>query len=116
MRSWPRRLGYLLFLLLWLLVMSVPTVAVVLASRGQIQIGNAPSRHLRLFHIQEIETEGIGIEWKRPFRPKNSRQNHSCTQTNITYLVWKGTGENTRFCQCINSVDAVTTQPNSCTP
>ena len=110
-----RRFSYVLFLLFWVLVISMPTLAVVLAARGQVEIGSDAGRQLRLFHIQEVEAEGVGVEWKRPF-PQLSSPNQTCTQTNITYLLWKGEGESSHFCQCTDTTGQITTQTQSCTP
>ena len=41
MKRWPRRLLMLTFVLLWLAVMLFPTLAVVLARNGQIQLGDS---------------------------------------------------------------------------
>ena len=116
MKPWGRRFGYLIFLLFWVLVISMPTLAVVLAARGQVQVGSDAGRQLRLFHIQEVESEGVGVEWKRPF-PQSTSPGQTCSQTNISYLLWKGKGENTHFCQCVDTTTGQTiTQTQSCTP
>ena len=49
----------LTFVLLWLAVMLFPTLAVVLARNGQIQLGDSDGRHWRLFLLQELNTNVI---------------------------------------------------------
>lgn len=95
--SWLRRFVYLLLLLLWLGVISLPLFSVLLAARGELQLGDDPRRHLRLFLIQERDTQGIGIEWARPLR-----EEAACYRTRLTYLMWEGRGENVSFCQCLD--------------
>lgn len=95
MRPWLRRLLYLLLILLWLLVMSLPVFAFVLATQHQIQVGSEPERNLRLFLIQERGSEGIAVQWMGA----PSTDDH-CAQGRVIYLMWEGEGENARFCQC----------------
>ena len=45
MKRWPRRVLILLFVLAWLGVLLLPTLAVVLARNGQIQLGDSDGRH-----------------------------------------------------------------------
>ncbi|RMG97165.1 MAG: hypothetical protein D6706_09025 [Chloroflexi bacterium] len=97
MRTWLRRLLYLLIVVVWLLVMSFPFVAFKLATDGQLLIGNN-GRHVRLFLIQERTANGVGVEWTRPFS-----RDRSCTRTSITYLLWEGEGENVTYCQCFDT-------------
>ena len=95
MREWGRRLGCLLLFLLWLAVMSLPLLSVLLAARGQIQLGSAERTQVRVFLLQERNVEGVGVEWSRPLR-----REPGCQQTTITYFMWRGPGENVRFKSC----------------
>ncbi|MCB0006911.1 MAG: hypothetical protein KDE04_10670 [Anaerolineales bacterium] len=98
MKPWLRRLLYLLIVLVWLLVMAFPIFAVVLASRGEIQLGDDPANNSRVFLIQEADAEGIGIQTIR-----ETGDDLVCSETSVTYLMWKGEGENSRFCSCAAS-------------
>jgi hypothetical protein len=82
-------------ILLWLLVMTVPFAAAALAIRGEIEIGGDDGRRLRLFLIQERTADGVGLAWSRP-EPADL----DCRRTTVTYLMWRGTGENVTYCLC----------------
>ena len=69
MKGWPRRVLMLVFVLLWLAVMLFPTLAVVLARNGQLQMGDSDGRHWRLFLLQEPDFEGLGLERTRSVAP-----------------------------------------------
>lgn len=94
MKRTRRRLLYALLLLVWLVIMLFPVFAVVLAARQQIQIGDDPQSHLRLFLVQEPDARGVGLEWARPSGTAG------CAQTRLAYLLWRGEGQNARFCSC----------------
>ncbi len=98
MKRWLRRFLYLLIVLIWIAIMSLPFLAVMVAARGQVQLGDDTGRHLRIFLVQQRGAAGIGIENQRPLR-----QSTDCTKTTVTYLLWEGTGENASYCQCIDS-------------
>jgi hypothetical protein len=97
MRPWVRRLAYLLGILLWLLVLSIPFFMFALAARQQLQIGAAQENHIRLFLIQEKDAEGIGLEIARP-----EPDNPNCAQTSVRYFMWSGEPENVTFCHCFD--------------
>ena len=108
MKRWPRRLLYSVILLVWLVVMSLPLVAIVLASRGELDIGSE-RRHVRLFMVQEDESQGVGIQWTRPrlFEP-------DCLKTNLNYVMWVGEGENATYCQCADAQTGALTSSSGC--
>ena len=98
-KRWLRRLGYLLFILIWLPLILFPAFAFTLAGRGQLQLGGE-SLHVRFFLVQAEEADGIGLEWVRPaLRQKN------CRQTTVLYYLWEGqNNQNTSFRQCFGPV------------
>lgn len=105
-----RRLLYLLFFLLWLLLMALPLLGVILAVRQQIEIGDVPGNQLRLFLLQEVEVRGVGVEWTRP-----AQGTSGCVQTTLTYLLWRGKGENARYCRCYDGTGNLRdSYPGSC--
>lgn len=108
MKRWARRLLSLLFVLVWLVVMSFPITAVLLASRGELQIGGE-QRHLRLFMVQEDENQGVGIQWTRPRLWQSN-----CIKTNLSYVMWVGEGENATFCQCADPQTGALASAGSC--
>lgn len=93
---WLRRLAYFVFFMLWLGVMLFPCMAFTLAMQQQIQIGSSEGSHLRVFLLQEEDTEGVGIEWERPYL----RAQATCHITTVAYMLWAGEGENAVYCQC----------------
>ena len=95
MNRWLRRLIYTLIIIVWLIIMSFPVFALVLASNQQIELGSDPNRHLRIFLVQEEEANGVGIEWAR-----NARSANTCTKTSVNYVMWEGEGESVTYCQC----------------
>lgn len=94
MKRWPRRLGCLLFIMVWVVGISLPFVAFALAAKGEIRLGGA-ERAIRIFVVRGEENEGVGVARQRPL-PRNP----SCYKTNVTYLMWRGQGENATYCSC----------------
>jgi hypothetical protein len=82
-------------LLIWLVIMSLPLLSVVLAMRGQIQLGGEEGAQARIFLLQERHVEGVGVEWSRPVRSEPE-----CRRTAVIYFMWRGEGENVRFTSC----------------
>ena len=97
MKRWPRYFGCIIFLLVWLFLISLPALAFIIATRGQIDLGNQESQYLRLFLLHENDAEGLGVEWTRPFSSQPL-----CRQTNVHYLLWRGQPQNSSYCQCVN--------------
>ena len=81
MKRWLRRLGYLVLLIGWLLVMAFPTFAFFLATQGEVQLGSDPRSHVRIFMVQEESSGGVGLEWVR-----SARQTEGCTRTSLHYF------------------------------
>lgn len=99
MKAWLRRIVYFLIILVWLLVMLFPITAVFLSSRGQINIGQNPQRHVRIFMVQEDDGDGIGLEWAR-----KARQQPNCTRTTVRYILWDGDADPSTFTQCFDPI------------
>jgi hypothetical protein len=97
MKRWFRRLLYLILVVVWLLFMAFPFAAFTLATNGEMLIGG--ERYLRLFLVQEVEANGVGIEWRRGlFQPGN------CLRTSVAFLMWEGESEGLSYCQCFDPV------------
>ena len=98
MRRWLSRLVLILFVIIWLLVMSFPFVAFRLTTHDEISIGSSEGSHLRIFMIRADEQKGIGLEWSK------SLDSSECFATNVKYILWEGSepGQNTDFCYCPN--------------
>ena len=108
MKGWPRRVLMLVFVLLWLAVMLFPTLAVVLARNGQLQMGDSDGRHWRLFLLQEPDFEGLGLERTRSVAPPLSAPAAVCLQTSVAYWLWAGEGQDARYCQCTDPANGAT--------
>ncbi len=80
--------------------MAFPFVAVSLARNGEFQIGVSVGTNLRLFMVQEEEANGIGIALSR----SKSSQTGDCVQTSLSYFLWEGEGESSRYCQCYDDI------------
>jgi hypothetical protein len=111
MNPWIRRLIYFLILFVWLLFMSLPVLSFALAARNQLQIGPTEGNHLRIFLVQEMDAEGIGLELTRP-----SQSDLICQQTSVRYLMWKGKAENVTYRLCSDSEtgDALPASQGTC--
>lgn len=98
---WLKRIGIGLFLSFWLLVMVFPFLAFLMATRGQIQIGEGERSHFRTFMVSDFDmpgvddVQGVGFELTR-----RVPQNEDCSRTSIRYLLWIGEADPIFFCQC----------------
>lgn len=95
MKRWLRRLVYALIVLIWFVVMLLPIAAFQLAQRGEIRWGQESGRHVRVFLLQASDAEGVGVEVARP-QPDNPL----CAITTVSYFMWVGEGQNSRYCLC----------------
>lgn len=94
MKTWLRRVFYMLLLIIWLIVMVFPVTAFLLATRDQIQIGASERQHTRIFMVQDQGINGLGLERTR------RKGNDTCSQTNINYFLWEGSAQSIVYCQC----------------
>jgi len=95
-----RRLIYFLIVFIWLVLMSLPVMAFVLATQGEIMLGSDDGSNLRLFMINEDAAEGVGMQ-----RVKRAGTDRQCLQTSVRYYLWKGQDNafSTDFCTCFDS-------------
>jgi hypothetical protein len=111
MNRWGRRLVYTLITLVWLLIMTFPAFAFVLAARGELQLGGSQS-HVRFFMIQQPEAEGVAVEWIRPLR-----HHDHCSLTSVRYWLWQGEGEPVSSCRCYTDAeDIAAADQDPCVP
>jgi hypothetical protein len=106
MNTWVKRILIGLLFGVWLLVMLTPTLAVVLARSGQLEIGSAGGPHTRLFLLQEADNEGLGLERAREVSPPVGLEGSaSCLRTTVTYWMWTPGVENqpAEYCQCFDN-------------
>jgi len=92
------RLALIIFVLVWLIALSFPFVAILLATNDEIAVGSDSGSHVRLFMVRSEEQKGIGLEWSRPVADQD------CYQTTVRYLLWEGgdVDQNVEFCHCID--------------
>lgn len=106
-----RRLAYLLVVLAFLILMSLPILAFVLAARGELMFGSDQGSNIRLFMVNATEAEGIGIQRVRKAGPEND-----CYQGSVRYLLWEGQGKELAadYCMCFDAQDGYAVVPGRC--
>lgn len=118
MRRWSKRLGYLIVVVLWILLVSFPVVAFLLATQGQIEIGDA-SGGIRLFLLQDADNRGLGFQWTRSYDNPNpgSQISADCARTTLRYFLWDGdaSGQNLDYCQCTDPQTGQSLPVDACT-
>jgi hypothetical protein len=112
MNRWPKYLGLLLIILIWLFFITLPMLAFALAARQQIQVGG-DATYIRLTLLQDQDAEGISVEISRP-----SPSEPACRQVNVSYFMWTGDPQNVDFCHCIDPQTGYTlpATQGSCAP
>lgn len=111
MNIWLKRLLIAVVLIVWFLLIISPTLAVVLARNGQLQLGSPDGPHTRLFLLQEADNEGLGLERARAVpSPPGVESSVICLQTNVRYWMWTPGVENqpVDYCQCIDTATGST--------
>ena len=110
-RRFIRPLAYLTFILAWLIVMSLPVVAFLLATRGEIQLGSNARSGVRVFLVQESEAQGIGVEWSR--RHGDAVE---CARTTLRYFFWEGgePGQGVEYCRCYDTGSGLAQESVAC--
>ncbi len=106
MNTWVKRILIGLALAGWVLILLTPTLAVVLARNGQIQLGSSDGPHTRLFMLQEADNEGMGLERARSVPvPDGAADSIMCLRTTVTYWMWTPGIENqpADYCQCLDT-------------
>lgn len=118
MKRWTKRAGYLLVILLWLILVSFPVVAFLLATQGQIQLGSSDSG-LRLFLLQGPDNQGLGLQWSRSYDqgPTAVPPSAECIRTTLRYFLWEGDAgdQNLDYCQCRDSQTQEALPLDACT-
>ncbi len=61
-----------------------------------MQLGDAPGQILRIWLLNESKQQGVGIS--RPTVYTNG--DLLCVQTDASFILWKGTADNSTFCDC----------------
>lgn len=95
--NWRRRILYPVIGLVWLIVISMPLLAFILAANSELRLGDQDGAHIRLFLLQESDAQGVGAEWTSPFTDRSG-----CANSHVRYLLWEGTGINADYCRCVD--------------
>jgi hypothetical protein len=93
------RLGCVLGVLVWLVLLLVPCMFITLAARGEITFdtGALPDQRFRMWLIMEARQRGIGIEWPSV----HAVDEQECLQVDVRFLLWTGAAqEPVSYCQC----------------
>lgn len=100
------RIGCVLGLLIWAVLIFMPCIIGILVTQGEINIGlgSAPGQNLRIWLIMEPDERGIGIS--SPSVQQNGNQ--ICVQTDVRYLLWMGSEEPSTYCDCYTRTAADT--------
>ena len=111
-----KRPGCVFGLILWFVVLLTPCFMIILAVQGEISIqtGSVPEQRVRIWLIQEANQSGVGIS-----TPKTFAQNEAmCIQTNVTFMLWRGSSDPTQYCECYTQSGAdwqiISTNPGIC--
>ena len=93
-----KRLLYLAIVLVWLTLMCFPLMAFAVAINGEMAVGDT----LRIFLVQDIDNQGLGIQWNR-----RAGEEANCLRTSVRYLLWKQSEEtlNVDYCRCYDEGD-----------
>ncbi|MBZ0303284.1 MAG: hypothetical protein K8J31_26310 [Anaerolineae bacterium] len=99
-----RRPGCILGLILWFLILLTPCFMIVLAVQGEIAVttGSAPDQRLRVWLIQEAAQSGIGVS----SASVQTQDDLLCVQTDVRFVLWRGSAEPTQYCECYTGTDA----------
>jgi hypothetical protein len=86
---------------LWLLIMSLPLCAFILATQGEVAWRRGPGNLEvdRVFLVNEPNASGLGYEAART----TGEAGAVCLRTSLRYFLWRndeGVDQNTDYCQC----------------
>lgn len=97
MKIWLKRIGYTTLFLFWCVIMLLPTIFFFTLSDGQSVWGDDPNDQLRIFLMQEVGQEGLGVQWTRPVTDNNDGL---CVMTSVRYVMLAGEADNNDSCVC----------------
>lgn len=94
-----RRVLFYAGIAVWVVILSIPFFFVVLGMRGEMSIplaGDFPENRLRIWMVMEPYERGIGYSLPR-VAERSDVELH--VETQVSYLMWEGEGENAVYCQ-----------------
>lgn len=94
-----RRIGCIILLILWFVVLLTPCLLLTLATQGEIRVstGGAPGQEVRVWVVMEAETRGLGVSTGTI---SSQTPTDICVETNINYLLWSGREAPITYCDC----------------
>lgn len=102
--NWASRIGCFAGVFIWSLIMLIPGFFCAIAFQGELALWYGDSMPDSAEHpviqvklISEIEASGFIITNSYITGGDDTA---TCVQSNITYLLWNGDGENAQYCQC----------------
>ncbi len=115
-----RRVGCIIALVVWFLILLLPCFLIVLAVQQEIVIstGGAPGQQTRLWLISEADERGLGVSTTST---RQSNENAICVETDVHFYLWAGKSDPSSYCDCYQRENASTpwsragTTPGACT-
>ena len=107
LRTLLDRLGYILLCLFLLLLLQVPIILLVLASRQEITWQRSPFDSDRLWLIQSVEASGLGFSHTHLM---DGAPDGRCARTDTTIWIYAGRPrergwQRTAYCECYQPVN-----------
>ncbi len=98
------RIGCILLVVIWFLILLIPLFFFILATQQEITIaraGDVPDSYQHpLFQVQLVMEEDYrGLRFVTT-SIHDKTDEIMCVQTNVSYILWEGKGEPATFCRC----------------
>jgi hypothetical protein len=108
-----RNAGYILFVVLWLFVMTIPCLAFALVARGELSWDRNTHDWDRVWLLQERNQRGLGYQAERVINDQSASGGPICVRNSVRYFLWQGTanGADTDYCECFASDGSSTQTP-----
>jgi hypothetical protein len=101
-----RRLGCAMGLVIWLILMTLPCIFFMLATRNEITIGlgEMPNQELRIWLIMDADRRGLASSI--PAAHSGENDDEVCLQTDVRYFLWQGDADEViTYCECYVRAD-----------
>jgi hypothetical protein len=98
--------GCLLAFLVWLVIMTVPLFALVLAVKGELTWRRGDFIEDRIWLVNnsvedgQEEARGLGYSSSRILSDQIKVDGPICVRTRVRFFLWKGRSETIEFCDC----------------
>lgn len=95
-----RRVGCIMALVIWFVLLLLPCFFIVLATQNEIIIsqGSLPNQEIRILLLMDADKRGIFVSTTSVH---SSEVNLGvCLQTDVSYLLWQGSAEASVYCEC----------------